>query len=94
MAWSANKNQVFFQRAQNWAAAAINLLEERNRLIDIYNNEANGDPAFIDTDIATVAELIALAINVMTPFNNMINNISVTTAARIQYLTPFLINQE
>jgi hypothetical protein len=97
MAWSAQKNQIFFERARNWAAAVKNLLEERDRLIDLYNNEAHkggtDDAAFVDTAIATKTELVALATNVMTPFSNMVNNVAVTTAARMQYLTPFLADQ-
>ena len=73
MAWSSSKNDIFFRRVQNWSAALINLLEERDRLIDLYTNEANGDPAFTDTSIATTAELIATA-GVMNALDAMINN--------------------
>lgn len=92
MAWSAQKNGIFFQRAQNWASAVIHLLEERDRLIDLYNNEANGDPAFVDTEIATTAELVALA-GVMNAMDAMVNNGVVSQADRIPLLTPFLANQ-
>lgn len=93
MAWSAQKNQIFFQRAQNWAAAVINLLEERDRLIDLYTNEANGDAAFVDTDIATTAELVALA-GAMNAMDAMINNGVVSQSNRMPLLTPFLADSQ
>ena len=93
MAWSSSKNDIFFRRVQNWSAALINLLEERDRLIDLYTNEANGDPAFTDTSIATTAELIATA-GVMNALDAMINNGVVATADRMPLLTPFLADQE
>ena len=94
MAWDSAKNQVLFQRLQNWAASARDMLEERDRLIELYNNEANGDPAFVDTNIATVVEAQALVTNVMTPFSDMINNGVVIQEDRIPYLTPFLADQQ
>lgn len=95
MAWSAQKNQIFFERARDWASQVVNLLEERDRLIDLYQNEANGDPAFVDTSIATTGELIALATNVMTPLNNMVNNGTPPSQEdRMPYLTPFLADQQ
>jgi len=93
MAWDANKNQIFFQRAQNWAQSLTNLLEERNRLIDLYTNEANGDAAFVDTSIATVAEVVSLA-GVMNAINDAVNNGAVSQANRIPLLTPFLADQQ
>lgn len=93
MAWSAQKNEIFFKRCQNWAAAVVNLLEERDRLIDLYTNEANGDAAFVDTDIATTAEVVALA-GVMNAMNAMVNNATVSTADRMPLLTPFLADQQ
>ena len=94
MAWSEQKNEVFFRRCQNWASHIINLLEERDRLIDLYTNEANGDPAFTDTEIATTAEIVALA-GVMNSLNDMINNGgAVASQDRIPLLTPFLADQE
>ncbi len=92
MAYDANKNEIFFKRAQNWAAAMVNLLEERDRLIDIYNNEANGHVDFVDTNIATTAELVALS-GVMNAVNNAINNGTVAQQDRMPLLTPFLIDQ-
>ena len=92
MAWSAQKNVIFFQRCQNWAAAVVNLLEERDRLIDLYTNEANGDPAFVDTDIATTAEVVALA-GVMNALDAMVNNGQVSQSDRVPLLTPFLADQ-
>lgn len=71
----------------------VNLLEERDRLIDLYMNEADGDAAFVDTDIATTAEVVALA-GVMNAMNAMVNNATVTTADRMPLLTPFLADQE
>lgn len=95
MAWSAQKNQILFERCQKWAASIVNLLEERDRLIDLYTNEAQGDPAFVNTNIANTDELIALAINVMNNLDKMINNGgSVASAERMQYLTPFLADQQ
>lgn len=95
MAWSAQKNQIFFERARNWAAAVVNLLEERDRLIDLHANEANGDPAFVDTEIATVTELVALATNVMNPLNALINNGAPPAQDdRMEFLTPFLADQQ
>lgn len=93
MAWSAQKNDIFFQRCENWAAAVVNLLEERDRLIDLYTNEADGDAAFVDTAIATTAEAVALA-GVMNALNSMINNGTVSQADRMPLLTPFLANQQ
>lgn len=93
MAWSSAKNQIFFQRCQNWAAAVVNLLEERDRLIDLYTNEANGDAAFVDTEIATTAEVVALA-GVMNALDAMVNNGAVSQSNRIPLLTPFLANQQ
>ena len=92
MAWSAQKNDVFFRRCQNWAAAIINLLEERDRLIDLYTNEANGDAAFVDTDIATTTELIAMS-GVMNAINDAVNNGTVAQQDRMPKLTPFLADQ-
>lgn len=92
MAWSEQKNQIFAQRCQNWAAAVVNLLEERDRLIDLYINEAAGDAAFVDTEIATTAEIVALA-GVMNALDAMVNNAAVTTADRVPLLTPFLADQ-
>ena len=92
MAWDENKNDIFFRRAQNWSQAMVNLLEERDRLIDLYTNEANGDPAFLDTAIATTAELVALA-GVMNAVNDAINNGVVTLEDRMPLLTPFLADQ-
>lgn len=97
MAWNADKNRIFFERARNWARATANLLEERARLIALYNNEARtggvDEATFVDfPSIATKQELVDLAINVMNPFNSLINNASVTTADRMPYLTPFLVD--
>ena len=93
MAWDQNKNDVFFRRLQNWAGAVVNLLEERDRLIDLYQNEANGDAAFVDTDIATTAEAVELA-GVMGALDAMVNNGVVAQEDRVPKLTPFLANQE
>ena len=94
MAWSQSKNAVFFKRLQNWSGAVVNLLEERDRLIDLYTYEASGDPAFTDTDIATTAEAIALATNVMNKLDDMINDGGpVASEDRMQYLTPFIADQ-
>jgi len=93
MAWSQQKNDIFFRRAQNWAASLTNLLEERDRLIDLYTNEANGDAAFVDTNIATTAELVALA-GVMNAINDAVNNGVVSQANRVPLLTPFLADQQ
>ena len=93
MAWDQNKNDVFFRRCQNWAGAITNLLEERDRLINLYQNEANGDAAFVDTNIATTAEVVALA-GVMNSLDDMVNNGAVTQADRQPLLTPFLSDQE
>ncbi len=92
MAWSEQKNRIFFERCQNWASAVVNLLEERNRLIAIYTNEAQGEPTFVDTPIATVAELTAFA-GVMNAMDAMINNAPVATANRMPLLTPFVIDK-
>lgn len=93
MAWDTNKNDIFFRRCQNWAAAVVNLLEERDRLIDLYTNEANGDAAFVDTDIATTAELVALA-GVMNAMDAMVNDGAVSQADRMPLLTPFLATEQ
>jgi len=93
MAWSQSKNNVFFRRAQNWAASLVNLLEERNRLVDLYTNEASGDPAFVDTDIATKVELGNLK-DVMDNLDAMVNNGVVSQESRMGKLTPFLADQE
>ena len=92
MAWSPQKNEVFFRRAEAWAANMTNLLEERDRLIDLYTNEASGDAAFVDHNIATTAELIALA-GVMNAVNDVINNGVVSQSNRVPLLTPFLADQ-
>lgn len=93
MAWSQQKNQIFFRRCQNWAASLVNLIEERGRLIDLYTNEANGDPAFVDTEISTSDEVIALA-GVMNAINSAVNNGAVSQEDRMPLLTPFLADQE
>lgn len=93
MAWDQNKNDVFFRRCQNWAAAVANLLEERDRLIDLYQNEANGNPAFVDTNIATTAEVVALA-GVMNSLDAMVNNGAVAQENRVPLLTPFLATEQ
>lgn len=92
MAWSEQKNRIFFDRCQNWANAVVNLLEERNRLVAIYTNEAVGEPTFVDTPTATVAEVIALA-GVMNAMDAMVNNGAVTTSNRMPLLTPFVIDK-
>jgi hypothetical protein len=92
MAWSEQKNRIFFERCQNWASAVINLLEERTRLIAIYTNEAQGEPAFVDTPIATTAELVSLA-GVMNAMDAMVNNAPVSTSNRMPLLTPFVIDK-
>jgi hypothetical protein len=98
MAWSEQKNTIFFQRARDWAAAVANLDEERIRLANLYNNEARpggvDDPAFVDTSIATKQELIDLATNVMTPLNAFVNGGAVANVNRVPYLTPFLADQQ
>ncbi len=93
MAWDQNKNDVFFRRCQNWAGAVVNLLEERDRLIALYQNEASGDAAFVDTSIATTAEVIALA-GAMNALDAMVNDGAVAQADRMPLLTPFLANEE
>lgn len=92
MAWSVAKNDIFFRRCQNWAAALINLLEERDRLIDLYTNEASGDAAFVDTSIATTTELIAMS-GVMNAIDDVVNNGVVAQQNRMPKLTPFLADQ-
>ena len=92
MSWSAQKNDVFFRRCQNWAAGLVNLIEERDRLIDLYTNEANGDAAFVDTDIATTTELVEMA-GVMDAVEAAVNNGVVTQVDRMLLLTPFLADQ-
>lgn len=101
MAWSAQKNQVFFERAKNWAASVQNLMEERQRLIDLYNNEARtggvDDAAFVDFPaISTKQELVDLATNVMTPFASMMAGTQVNALAggRVPYITPFLADSQ
>lgn len=98
MAWSAQKNQIFFLRAQKLANSIMNILEERNRLTDQYNNEAKpggiDDPAFVDVpSICTKQELIDFATFIMNPMNNMMNNAAVLTRNRIPELTPLLTDQ-
>jgi len=93
MAWDASKNDIFFRRAQNWAAQLVSMLEERDRLIALYNNEANGDPAFVDHAVATTAELVSLA-GVMNAIDNVVNNGVVTQQDRMPLLTPFLADQQ
>lgn len=99
MAWSAQKNAVFFQRAQNWVAALRSLDEERIRLIELYNNEARpggaDDPAFVDyLAICTKQELIDMATNVMVPFNSFLNGGAVANRNRIPDITPLLTDQQ
>lgn len=101
MAWSADKNRIFFERARNWAAAIMNLQEERQRLIDLYNNEARvsgvDEPTFVDYPaIGTKQELVDLATNVMTPLASMLAGTQVNALAggRVPYLTPFLTDQQ
>lgn len=94
MAWSAAKNRILFQRLQNVSAAIVNILEERDRLLALYTNEANGDPAFVDTEIATVQEATQLVTKVLNPLDALINNEVVSQEERMQYLTPFLADQQ
>lgn len=94
MAWSAQKNDIFFRRAQAWSASLVSLLEERNRLIELYTNEAQGDPAFVDTPIATTTELVELA-GVMNALETMVNGGgTVANQDRMGLLTPFLADQQ
>ncbi len=93
MAWSPQKNEVFFSRVQNWAAAVVNLLEERDRLIALYTNEASGDVAFVNTSIATTQEVVDIA-GVMNALDAMVNGTAaVSQLNRMPLLTPFLANQ-
>ena len=92
MAWSPQKNEIFFQRARNWAGSLQNLLEERNRLTALYDNEATGDPDFIDHEIATKIELGALK-DVMDAVDALVNNGVVAQEDRVDKLTPFLADQ-
>ena len=61
MAYDASKNQAFFERLRNWAREAQNLREEGLRLLNVKSQEANGDPAYDDTEIATTGEADTLA---------------------------------
>lgn len=92
MAWSQQKNDVFFERARNWAGALQNLLEERGRLVALYDNEASGDPDFVDHEIATKTELGALK-DVMDAVDALVNNGVVAQEDRVDKLTPFLADQ-
>lgn len=94
MAWSTQKNDIFFRRAQDWVASLVSLLEKRNRLTELYTNEAQGDPAFVDTPIATTAELIDLA-GVMNALDTLVNGGgTVANQDRMGLLTPFLADQQ
>ena len=92
MAWSQQKNNVFFMRAQAWAASLANLLEERDRMVALFDNEASGDPAFVDHNIATKVELGELK-DVMDAVDALVNNGVVSQASRMDKLTPFLADQ-
>ena len=92
MAWSQQKNDVFFKRAQNWAASLWSLLEERDRLVALYDNEASGDPDFIDHSIATKVELGVLK-DVMDSVDALVHDGVVSQENRVDKLTPFLADQ-
>lgn len=76
----------------------MNLLEERQRLIDQYTNEAApggvDEATFVDfPSVCTKAELVNMATNVMNPLANMMNNAAVTTRSRIPDITPLISDQ-
>jgi len=60
MAYSADKNLTTFQRMKNLCVALQNIREEAVRLQNVHDQEAKpggvADAAYVDTDIATVAE--------------------------------------
>lgn len=87
MSYNPNKNTVFFDRLKNWAVAAQNLREEAARLQDIFNQEArpggSDDPAYVDTAIATKAEVIGLY-SYMTEFRQFNDGNGPADAGKLQ----------
>lgn len=91
MAFSANKNQVFHERVRNYAAAMQNLREEGKRLGDWYFQEISGSGFFVNTDIATTAEVTSM-VNYFTDFEKLNTNEAVVASDRRVNLIPFLPN--
>ena len=89
MAFSANKNLLFHERVKNYAVAMQNLREEGERLKDWYFQEVTGNQFFVNTDVATTAEVVAM-MNYMTDFESLNTNVAVAADARRISLIPFL----
>jgi hypothetical protein len=89
MAYSAAKNIRFHERVKNYAVAMQNLREEGDRLKDWYFQEITGSEFFVNTDVATTAEIGSM-INYMTDFEKLNTSEAVAADARRISLIPFL----
>jgi hypothetical protein len=98
MAYNAQKNAVFFERLKNWGVAMQNLREEAARLQDVFNQEARpggqDHEDYVDTDIATKAEVIGLY-SYMTEFRQFNDGNGPADAGKLQVarwgqLMPFI----
>lgn len=90
MAYSANAHDNFSRRATNWVRQFWALREEGQRLTAIYWNEANGDENWVDTPLATTAELVSF-LNILEDYERLISGSGdIVTQSRIANCTPFL----
>jgi len=89
MAFSAAKNERFHERVKNYAVAMQNLREEGDRLKDWYFQEISGNQFFVNTEIATTAEIGSM-VNYMTDFEKLNSSEAVLADARRISLIPFL----
>jgi hypothetical protein len=95
--YTTQTNDITFERFKNFATAAQNLREEAARLQDVINQEAKpggtDDAEFVDTPIATKAELLVM-MSYLTDFRqfNDGDGSGELAVARWGWLVPF-INQ-
>ena len=84
MAYSANFHDNYARRQTNLMRQLYAFKQEGERLKAIYTNEAASgtDPAYVDTPLATAAEL--------TEAINVINAVTTVIDAQITNITPFL----
>jgi len=95
MAYDANKHAVFEQRCQNFIRNLSAAYDEAGKIDAIYTNETGSgtDPAWVDGNIATAAELVD-AILVMQRLRDMLaldgQTAAIASEDQTARLTPFL----
>ncbi len=86
----ATKNHLFHEKCRNVARALLSLHAECDRQAEYFTAQVSGQAAFVDTDIATVAELTAF-FGVVNAFRTFMTEGSVAAdALRRDKLMPFV----